>query len=296
MGDDYADDRGINVKALVCGYGGFIGTAVAKLLPEGDLHKHENGDLTAPDGWEHALRCEPDTVFMCAGITGGSGTDPMAFVHDNLVMHAQMFKSCAEHGVKKIVAFSSTTGYPATGFKVIENQFFDGDPHPAYFNPAHTRRFIERLSAMYADRIETVWLRVSNAYGPGDNYDPQTSHVIAASVRKVAERQDPIIVWGDGSNVRDAVYIDDVARAAVMAADWPAGSYNIAAGDSMSVTDIVDYLSDDYKPLVEFDLTKPSMLPTRLLDTHKANALGWHPTINMRDGLARTLSWYRSFK
>lgn len=280
-------------NSLVCGYGGFIGSAIADALNETYVHKRTNGDLRTVKGWATALDCKPQVVFMCAGVTGGSGLDPMVFGHDNLIMHAHMFKACAEHRVKKIVMFSSVTGYSASSLPMREDQYFDGDPHPAYYVPGWTRRHIERMAEMY--QIETVRLRVSNAYGPGDNYDPETSHVIAATVRKVAERQDPIRIWGSGSNVRDAVYIDDVVQAAIQAENWPAGAYNIACGESMSVLEIAEYLSAQcasYHPAFLFDVSKPAMLAARHLDTTKACGMGWRPAVTMREGLVRTLDWF----
>lgn len=280
---------------LVCGYGGFLGTAIARALNDTFTHKRNDGDLTTPEAWQKLLwATQPEIVFMCAGVTGGSGLDPMVFGHDNLLMHAQMFRECAAAGVKRIVMFSSVTGYPDSPESMREDQYFEGEPHPAYYVPGWTRRHIERMAEMYADKIETVRLRVTNAYGPGDNYDPQTSHVIAATVRKVAERQDPIHVWGDGSNVRDAVYIDDVVNATLMAESWPAGAYNIACGESMSVLEIAEHLTNcaGYDPGYLFDASKPSMLKTRLLNTEKAQRMGWKPSIGMKDGLKKTLEWY----
>lgn len=308
-----------NSRALVCGGAGFIGEAIKHALVAQGQHevtatlhtadpeqydvtvRYPECDLTSRVGWRQAMEtAQPDTIFMCAGVTGGSGKfalDPLSFVHDNLVMHALMFKAAAEHGVKRIVALSSTTGYPHSPFAMRETEYHTGALYPAYFNPGHTRRFIERLSEMYADKIETVWMRVSNCYGPGDNFDPVTSHVIAATVRKVAERQDPIIIWGDGTNVRDAVYIDDVVTAALLCETAPPGAYNFAEGYGMSVTAIAHQLAAHamYEPHLEYDLTRPAQIPTRLLDTTKARTvLGWQPTVMMRDGLRKTLDWYES--
>ncbi len=232
---------------------------------------------------------------MCAGVTGGVGLDPFLLVTDNVIMHALMFRACAALGVKRIVLMSSSTGYPDLGpLPLAEHNYFDDEVFQGYKHAGETRRFIERMAEMYADKIEIVRLRVSNAYGPGDNFDAQTSHVIAASVRKVAERQDPITIWGDGSNRRDAVYTDDLARGIVMAADWPAGAYNFASGEEMSVKEILAELMNaaGYLPVLKFDLTKPTQLQRRILDCAKVYALGWKPTVPMRDGLVQTYGWF----
>ncbi len=286
-------------RVLVCGGNGFIGGAVKRELgktgAEIYLALHEDFDLTTENGWHRALLgAEPEIVFMCAGVTGGVGLDPFLLVTDNVIMHAHMFRACTALGVKRIVMMSSSTGYPDLGpLPLAEHNYFDDQVFASYKHAGETRRFIERMAEMYADKIEIVRLRVSNAYGPGDNFDAQTSHVIAASVRKVAERQDPITIWGDGSNRRDAVYIDDLARGIVMAADWPAGAYNFASGEEMSVLEIVNALAEGvYEPAIGFDLSHPAQLQRRVLDCAKVHMLGWKPIVPMRDGLKATLEWY----
>ena len=294
------------MRTLVLGATGFIG---------GALYRHLVGmgnDVTGSIGRDMCdLTTKPvysdifegrnyDVVYMCAGTTGGSGLlskDPLHFVNDNILMNVHLFAACKKYGVKKVVYASSTTAYPDTDAEMREEDYFTGELHGAYFNPGHTRRFIERLGEMYADHFATVFLRPSVVYGPGDDYNLSTSHVIPALVRKVAERQDPITVWGDGENWRDAVYIDDMVRALVLAADAPAGAYNIATGEGITVKAILDVLCLHARhfPEVKFDLTKPSMLKRRVLNTNRAREiLGWTPRVRMVEGFARTLDWYAS--
>lgn len=300
------------MRVLCAGSAGFIGQHLVRALVKqghevtATLHAREpeekdvrvqyvQADLTVRAGWHRALEAaKPEIVYMVAGKTGGSGLNPLHFVTDNAIMALHMFAFCAGHHVKRIVAMSSTTGYPDIP-AAKEDEYFIGDPHPAYFNPGHTRRFIERLAAMYP-AIETVFLRCPGAYGPGDDFDPQSSHVIAATVRKVAERQDPITVWGDGSAVRDAVYIDDLVDALLRAADWRSGAYNLGFGFGMTVNQMLDTLlaAAKYTPVIQWDETKPTMIKSRLLDCNKAWSQGWHAQVPMREGLRRTLEWYEA--
>lgn len=291
-------------RIAVCGGYGFIGAALVRKLSEDPANaimwsmSREHCDLRLPMHCEQFVR-RADVVYMCAGVTGGSGliaSDPLSLVTPNVLMHLNLFEACKRAGVKKVICLSSTTGYPDTDLPMSEEDYFAGEPHPAYFNPGHARRFIERLGLMYP--LNIVFLRPSVVYGPGDNFDPETSHVIPALVRKVAERQNPITIWGDGSNWRDAVYIDDVVRALVLASEAPAGAYNIASGEGMIVQEILATLIAVYPkfgsyPEIKYDRSRPSMLKKRVLNIEKAKrVMGWEPTVRMQDGLRRTLDWY----
>ena len=123
-----------------------------------------------------------------------------------------------------------------------------------------------------------------------------SSHVIEATIRKVAERQDPIIIWGDGTAQRDALYIDDLTDALVRSLDWPAGAYNLGTGNTMRVDEILHTLlaHTDHQPRIERDLSRPQMITTRRLDCAKALALGWQATVSMREGLRKTFDWYEA--
>lgn len=302
----------VAMKILVCGGAGFIGAPLTAQLAgmghdvRATMHSKEpvrvpgvtycEVDLTARGEWARLLRdWRPDLVYMVAGKTGGSGLDPLHFVTDNALMHLHLFRAAREFGiVRRIIGMSSTTGYRESAEPVREDSYFTGEPHPAYFNPGHTRRFIERVSAMYPD-IETTWLRCGGAFGPGDDFDPLSSHVIAATVRKVAERQNPITVWGDGTATRDCVYIDDLVRALILAPVAPPGAYNIGHGRGMTVNQMLDVLLENanYMPIIKWDESKPQMIANRSLDCTKAEKhMGFKPLIPMREGLARTLKWY----
>lgn len=300
------------MKLLVCGSAGFIGSALTAELSAlghevtGTVNsrnpaapvpgvRYTEADLTARACWRTALDCaQPEVVYMCAGKTGGSGLDPLHFVTDNALMALQMYRQCAEHGVKRIVYLSSSTGYPEMLEPAQEDDYFEGDPHPAYFNPGHTKRFIERLGAMWAHKIDTVFVRVAGVYGHGSDFDLATSHVIEATIRKVAEKHDPIILWGDGHAVRDAVYISDFVDGLVRCLDWAAGAYNFATGAPMSVNAMLHLLlaHSGHQCRVERDLSKPQMIAARLLDCSKARALGWEPRVMMPEGLRNTYDWF----
>ena len=288
------------MRSVILGAGGFIGEAVAYRLPDASAvftsSKNDAHRLDSDCGWLDKELSGAEVVYLCAGRTGGVGrmaSDPMSFVYPNVRIHMNVFEAAVKAGVRRVVCVGSTTGYPDTGMPVTEDQYLEGDLHPAYFVPGNAHRFIKRLSMMHKD-LETVFFRPSNVYGPGNNFDPGTSHVIEATVRKVAERQDPFVIWGTGEEVRDAIYIDDLAEAIALGADCPPGDYNVGSGEEMTVNQIVDALLGHagFRPEIVHDLSKPTAIAARRVDCTKLKALGWAPKVGMAEGLKRTLDWY----
>lgn len=291
------------MKTIILGSLGFIGSALCqRLTDKGIAHKpiptsSHGMTLDRNAGWLTQELDGADLVYLCAGRTGGVGrmaNDPLSFVLPNVRIHMNVFQACKEAGVRRVVCGQSITGYPDTAMAVDEEQYHDGKLHPAYFVPGNTWRFIDRLAAMMKP-LEVVFLRPSNVYGPRNDFDPQTSHVIEATVRKVYERQDPFVVWGSGLEKRDPTYIDDLAEALTLAGNCPPGAYNIGTGQSVSVAGMVQILCDhaDFHPRIEYDRTKPTAIPTRYLDCTKARqVLGWEPDVNIVEGLAKTYDWF----
>lgn len=277
---------------VVIGSAGFIGRAVFKRLDAFGMTRM-NGDLE-----KGCILPKADVVYLCAGRTGGVGrmkSDPMSFIYPNIRIHMNVFKACAEAKVKRVVCVGSTTGYPNTPWPVKEEEYLEGDLHPAYFVPGNVHRFIKQLAMMMP--FETVFFRPSNVYGPGNSFDPQNSHVIEATVRKVSERQDPFVIWGTGNEVRDAIYIDDLADAITQHGETcEPGDYNVGSGEEMSVNQIVEVLLEhaEFNPTIEHDLTKPTAISARRVDCTKLRSLGWEPKVSMREGLRKTHDWYRT--
>jgi len=280
---------------------GFIGGALAKRLTDVKAVKTSSngrwsGELDKDADWAKNILKGADTVYLCAGRTGGVGRmakDPFSFVLPNVRIHMNVFEACKNAGVKKVVCLQSTTGYPDTSEPVTEEEY-EGRLHPAYFCPGTAHRFINDLAKMYSEYFDVVFFRPSNVYGPGNNFDPQFSHVIEATVRKVVERQNPFVIWGDGSETRDAVYIDDLVDA--MALDLPAGSYNVGTGTEMSVDDMVNVLlkKADFFPDISHDTSKPTAIPARRVNIDKLGSFGWKAKVSMQEGLEKTLEWYQT--
>lgn len=281
---------------LVLGANGFIGSAVYGRLKQGSSDvvlglTRKDMDLEQP----HFSIQKFDTIYLCAGRTGGVGRmrdDPLSFVLPNVRIHINVFEAAQKAGVRRVVCVQSTTGYPNSPEPMFEEKYATGPLHPMYFNPGTAHRFINDLARMFP-KLEILFFRPSNVYGPGNDFSREHSHVIEATVRKVAERQNPIVVWGTGSEIRDAVYIEDLVDAMVMD-ELPPGAYNVASGEEMSVLEIVQALTKHagYTPGITFDLSKPTAIPARRLNIDKLKSFGWKPKTGMREGLAKTYDWY----
>jgi GDP-L-fucose synthase len=307
----------------VAGVTGFIGTNLAARLvatgarvrgvscrrPLGPAHagvEPMRADLTVLDDCRRAVD-GMDYVFMCAASTSGSAVitaAPLTHVTPNVVMNVQVLDAAYTAGVKKLLFVSSSAAYPPTDSRPVdENEMFEGDPHDVYFSAGWMKRYAEVLCRTYATKISrpmpTVVVRPSNAYGPHDKFDFGTSHVTAALIRRVVERHCPLEVWGTGDDVRDLIYIDDLIDGMLCAfeRDEPYLVVNLASGTGSSVREILRTLLevDDYKDAeVRFDPSKPRTIPVRLIDTGYAKrALGFEAGVDLREGLARTVRWYR---
>lgn len=310
-------------RILVTGGTGFLGSSLVERLVRGGhwvratFHeKHVpvtrepvdwvRADLTNPSHCERVTR-GMDVVFHFAANTSGAAVmveTPLVHVTTNVVMNTRLLEAAHAAGVERFVFPSSGAAYPPTGDRpVTEPEMFTAEPYPAYYPVASMKRFSEVLCEMYARRIQppmsTVVVRPSNVYGPGDKFDPKTSHVTAALVRKVAERLDPLEVWGTGGDIRDLIYIDDFLDGLLLAAQADSAHtvVNVASGEGHSVREILETLLDldgwsDAD--VRYDPSKPSTIPVRLMSNELARqTLGFSPKIDLRAGLRRTLEWYR---
>jgi len=310
-------------KVLVAGGAGFIGANLIKrLLDEGASVRatiHRKDPVILDDRIEY-VRCEltsmddckkvvagMDYVFLCAASTSGAAvmaSTPLVHVTPNIVMNSQMLEAAYFARIKKFIWLSSNAAYPPSGDRPVkENEMFDGDPYETYFGVAWMKRYTEILCRMYSEKLKdpitTIVLRPSNIYGPYDDYDFETSHVMAALIRRVVERHNPFEVWGTGDDVRDWIYVDDFIDAMMLAAE-KVGSFNpinIGLGTGYSIKQALAMMLevDGYTDAnVVYNSSKPSMIPIRLIDTSLAEkVLGFKAETGLRAGISQTIDWYR---
>ncbi len=307
---------------LVTGGAGFVGTNLVKKLVEAGAQVratvHEKApaflnpavtyipyDLLKPEACKVA--CDGiELVFLCAANTSGAAVmekTPLVHLTPNLIMNAQMLEAAYAANVQKVLFISSNTVYPVSDDHVKEddvtNEFFE-----KYHIVAWMKRFSEIMCDMYATRIRKpmpcVVVRPANAYGPHDKFDPAKSHVLPALIRKVVERLDPLPVWGDGMDLKDFIYIDDLVEGLLLAMEKLDGTrpVNLASGQGYRLRDLLHLMLklDGYEGArIEYDTSQPTMIPKRLIDPSLAKKLfGFEAKVPIEEGLKRTLVWYRA--
>jgi len=312
-----------NAKVLVTGGAGFVGiNLINRLLDEGAQvratlynkdpvikdHRIEyiRGDLRLEEDCEKVVD-GMDYIFMCAANTSGAkvmSTTPLVHLTPNMLMNIQMLQAAYTFGVKKFLFISTNTVYPLTDFAVKEsdvtNEFYE-----SYHIVAWMKRFTEIVCEMYTNRIrepmKTVVVRPGNLYGPYDKFDWEKSKVIPAIMRRAIERHDPFEVWGDGMDLKDFLYIDDCIDGLILAMENldEFEPINIASGIPVTIRDVLTQIlkSADYDDAdVQYDSSKPTMIPKRMIDISLAKEkLGFEPKVSLQDGIHKTIQWYKEY-
>ena len=250
-----------------------------------------------------------DIVIMCAAVTSGAKVmrqTPLVHLTPNLIMNSLMLEASYKNNVKKFVFLSSNTVYPPETTPMREHQsefnFFEG-----YHIVAWMKKFTEKMCEMYSLKIKkkmkTLIIRPGNLYGPFDKFDWKKSKVVAATVRKVCEKQNPIVVWGDGKDLKDFLYIEDFVEAVIKLIKIDTGEFNvfnIASGKNITIRNLLKKLlviNKMKKWKVSFDKTKPSLIPVRKIDISKVKKfINWKPRTSFDKGLKFTLNWYNQNK
>jgi len=304
----------------VAGAAGFVGSHLTKRLVNsgaivrGTLHKSTplleiNGVEYIKTNLETMGDCELatkniDYVFMCAANSSGAEVmtkTPLVHLTPNVIMNSQMLAASYTNSVKKFCFISSNTVYPLTDFAVSEDDV-NGVFFEKYFIVGWMKRFSEIMCEMYATKISkpmpTLIVRPGNLYGPLDKYKKNESKVIAALIRRAYEKEDPFEVWGDGEDIKDFLYIDDFIDA--LLETFPKSNdfdiFNIASGVPVTIKEVLKHIidiSNNETIEVNFDKTKPTMIPKRMIDISKINKLiGWYPKTSINQGLKLTFEWY----
>jgi GDP-L-fucose synthase len=306
-------------RVLVTGGAGFVGTHFVEALLEADacvrvpVHNRPmivrdrrieivRADLTQP---EDCLRVcgGVDYVVHAAGAVAAAGVtagNPMSAITTNLVLTSRMLEAAWASGVQRFLVFGSSTGYPATDHPVTEDEMWSGPTHPSYFGYGWMRRYLERISEFVASKsgMGIALVRPTAVYGRWDEFDPRTSHVIPALIRRAVAGEDPFQVWGTGNEVRDFLHVTDLVRGSLLllANHAVCDPVNIGYGQTIRIREVVDAVlraAGRTGVQVVFDASEPTAIPVRSVDTSKARRLlGFEPRVTFEEGLADTVRWY----
>lgn len=302
-------------KIYVAGHTGLLGSALMKRLKsEGYTNivtrTHRDLDLTRQEAVEEFFKKEqPEYVFLCAGLTGGimaNKTYPATFLHTNIAIQDNVFEAAQKYGVQHLVFYGSSCVYPKNCPQPIKEEYLlTGKVEET--SEAYATAKIAGLIACkaYNKQYNTnrfIALLPTSMYGPNDNFDPESSHVISALIRKFHEAKagkvDKVALWGSGTPRREFIFCEDVAEASIFAIKnsdkLENGHYNIGTSEDYSIKELSSMIASvvGYKSEILWDVTKPDGAPRKLLDSSKFLNLRWRPLTMLANGLKTTYEWF----
>jgi GDP-L-fucose synthase len=296
-------------RALVTGGGGFLGThLVARLEAAGHdvfVPRRRDYDLTR---WDDAERmytdARPELVFHLAAEVGGIGanrSNPGRYWYANLMMGAHVLELSRQHEVQKTIVTGTVCSYPKfTPVPFHEDDLWNGYPEETNAPYGVAKKAVLVGSQAYRAQygMDVVFLLPANLYGPRDNFDLESSHVIPALIRKMLEGEREVVLWGDGSPTREFLYVDDCAEGLVLAAERYDGAepVNLGTGVETSIRELAETIADviGFEGEMVWDTSMPNGQPRRQLDASRARELfGFEARTSLAEGLERTVSWYR---
>jgi GDP-L-fucose synthase len=300
---------------MVTGGAGFLGRAVVRRLEAAGatdiaVPRTATYDLRTRDGVARALAdAKPDLIIHLAAVVGGIGANrenPGRFFYENATMGIELMEQARLTGVSKFVQIGTVCSYPKfTPIPFHEDDLWNGYPEETNAPYGLAKKMLLVQGQAYREQygFDAIHLIPVNLYGPGDNFDPASSHVIPALIKKCVDARDAgrdfIEVWGTGSASREFLYVDDAAEGIVLAAEHYDGAepVNLGTGNEITVRDLVTLITEltMFRGEIRWDSTKPDGQPRRALDTSRArNAFGFEARTPFREGLRKTIESYES--
>jgi GDP-L-fucose synthase len=310
-----------NSKILILGATGFVGRNLAeRLYKEGYTNLRNHGFTRKLEGFGESVQGDlrddkfveeimkgVDVVYHCAASTSNAVDTiyaPLLHVTPNVIINALTMEKAYKEGVKKFIFLSSSTIYPESGERAVcETDNIYESIYKTYFPVGWMKRYAEVLCKMYSEILinpmQTVIVRPANLYGPHDKYDLDKCHVTPASIIKIATRLNPIPVWGDGTEIRDLLYVEDFCEALqiIMEKEEHHEIYNVGSNSGYSVNEVIEYLKEieGLESPIDYVNNKAPMIPKRLIDSFKIfDKLGWSAKTSIKEGLEKTINWYKS--
>lgn len=299
-----------NSRVFVAGHRGLVGSAIVRNLSSkgyGNLitKPRHSLDLRNQDSTRTFFEYNrPEYVFLAAAKVGGildNATYPADYIYDNLMIQNNVIENAYRYGVKKLLFLGSSCIYPKLAEQPIKEEYLlshyleksneayaiakiAGLKMCEYYNKQHNKNFIACMP--------------TNLYGPNDNFDLNSSHVIPALINKFVNAKDYVECWGDGSAMREFLYVDDMADACVfMMENYNEPEFlNIGTGEDITIKELVELIAKltNFKGEIRWDTSKPNGTPRKVLDVTKMNKLGWKAKTSLVEGLTKSILWYRN--
>jgi GDP-L-fucose synthase len=302
-------------RIAVTGGGGFLGRVVVERLRErgcSDVYVVRKRDYDLVNGNDVArlyAEARPEVVIHLAAVVGGIGANrenPGRYFYENIMMGVQLIEGARLNGVEKFIQVGTICAYPKfTPVPFKEDDLWNGYPEETNAPYGVAKKALLVQCQAYRDQygFNGIYLLPVNLYGPGDNFDPNTSHVIPALIKKFVDaeqRGEPEVeVWGTGAATREFLYVDDAAEGIVLATEKYNGAepVNLGSGMEISIKELAELIAKEtgYTGRLVWDRSKPDGQPRRALDVTRAEELfGFRARVDFVEGLRRTISWYRS--
>ena len=302
-------------RIYLAGHTGLVGSAILRALHEAGYENLVVRDLDELDLTDqHATRRlfaaeKPAVVIVAAAKVGGilaNWEQPWEFVFQNLQIETNVIGEAHAAGVRKLIFLGSSCIYPRAAPQPLREEYLLTGPLEETNRPYAIAKIAGIELCRSLDRehgADYLSLMPTNLYGPGDNFDLQTSHVLPALMRKFHEGKTagaPVRLWGTGAPRRELLYVDDVGRAVVFclqhvhAADVPDGMLNVGCGEDLTIRELAALVQRvvGYDGPVEWDASKPDGTPRKLMDVSRLRGLGWAPTVGLEEGVGRAYEWF----
>jgi GDP-L-fucose synthase len=265
-----------------------------EIIPDIDLTKYEDC-LTLTKGSDYVIHSagnilHPSTVATDVQVT-----------LNQIVIITNLLEACHNNEVKRFVDLNSSTGYPDRRYLITEDEYFEGEPYISYFGYGQMRRYREKVMEhiSHFSNMDILIARGSAIFGPYDNFDLKTCHVVPALIKRVLSGENPFVVWGSPDVVRDFLYVKDVVNGVLLILEKGESMrpYNLGYGEGITIGGIVDTLLDvtGLTPTVEWDNSKPTTIPFRAVSVERIkNELGFLPQYTFKEGIEETINWYKN--
>ena len=294
-------------RVYVAGHRGLVGSALWRALEgrAGELVGWDSDELDLLDRratFDMMLSTRPDVVFMAAAKVGGIAANsefPVEFLNENMRIQTNLFEAAHAADVPRLVFLGSSCIYPRLAPQPIpESALLTGPLEPT--NQAYALAKIAGIEAVRSYRAEygRRWISAmpTNLYGPHDNFDRDSSHVLPAMIRKFHDADSEVQLWGTGEPRREFLHADDAASALIyLCENYDDDEHvNVGTGTDVSIKELAEVVADvtGFPGTITWDSTRPDGTPRKLLDVSRVNALGWRASIGLREGIAATYSWY----